>query len=100
MTDKNAIALVPVGNTENRGEVSPFGRTPKRVRVKLQSCGDVAQFLAGLIRMTRSGLMPVDHLAKYASACQVMKSLLEQADQDEKIEQLERAIAARNGRAM
>lgn len=77
--------------------VIPFGRTPKRVRAKLKTNADLLAFMGNLVRSARSGLISPDHLAKYASAIQVMKSLLDSVDTDEKIAQLEAALAQRGG---
>ena len=77
--------------------VIPFGRQAKRVRAKLKTNSDLLAFMANLVRAARSGLISPDHLAKYASAIQVMKSLLDAVDTDEKIEQLEAALAQRGG---
>ena len=72
-----------------------WGRTPKRVRAKLKTQGDCSALLATLIREARSGLLPTDHLSRYANALSLLARMIEGSDMEARIERLEKA-ASRN----
>ncbi|MEQ1609883.1 MAG: hypothetical protein ABL956_13070 [Hyphomonadaceae bacterium] len=77
----------------------PFGRTPKRVRAKLKTQGDCSALLATLIREARSGLLPTDHLSRYANALSLLARMIEGSDMEARIDALEKAAMARGVRA-
>jgi hypothetical protein len=77
----------------------PFSRMPKRVRAKLKTQGDCSALLATLIREARSGLLPTDHLSRYANALSLLARMIEGSDMEARIDALEKAAAARVGRA-
>ena len=73
----------------------PFGRKPKRVRAKLKTQGDCSALLATLIREARSGLLPTDHLSRYANALSLLSRMIEGSDMERRLERLEEAARAK-----
>jgi hypothetical protein len=93
MLNPQANSSSPVGTSP---ATPPFGRKPKRVRAKLKTQGDCSALLATLIREARSGLLPTDHLSRYANALSLLARMIEGSDMEARIEALERAAAARS----
>lgn len=95
----------PQADNPTAAGVSPgtppvWGRTPpRRVRAKLKTQGDCSALLATLIREARSGLLPTDHLSRYANALSLLARMIEGSDMEARIEALEKAAIGRNVRA-
>lgn len=94
----------PQANNPTAAAVSPaeppaWGRTPKRVRAKLKTQGDCSALLATLIREARSGLLTTEALSRYANALATLSRMISDSELEARIEALEKAAAARIGRA-